>query len=260
MNSLILSTLIGLCVASKAGKRGYVADDKLSTPGIELLTSADWYYSYNLASNYGPGAQVRDNAFVPMNWCVSTFNESVPTWVNTTFYLGVNEPNNIHNCNLPGREVAIAWKSVMDLYGPMGTDSILVSPATAGNGIPWFADFFGNCTELYPSSPMCGITHMAVHDYTCNVSTLDAYLKSVYAIYKMPIWLTEFSCGDGAQKNPTSRHLAYMKQVFPYLDASPIVFRYAWMSASDKSNLRGLVEEVNGVTQLSQVGQLYNSL
>lgn len=28
-------------------------------------------------------------------------------------------------------------------------ESMLVSPATAGNGLPWFDQFFGNCTALY---------------------------------------------------------------------------------------------------------------
>jgi hypothetical protein len=51
------------------------------------------------------------------------------------------------------------------------------------------------------------------------------YLQMLNERYGYPVWLTEFSCGDGAQGNPTSKHLAFMKEIFPMLDAAPFVFR-----------------------------------
>lgn len=64
--------------------------------------------------------------------------------VNRTFFMGFNEPNNLHNCNQEPRQVAQEWKEIMALW----PNSQLVSPATAGNGVPWFDQFFGNCSEL----------------------------------------------------------------------------------------------------------------
>ena len=42
----------------------------------------------------------------------------------------------------------------------------------------------------------------------------------------MKVWLTEFSCGDGRDNKPMEKHLAYMSDVFPQLDAADHVFRY----------------------------------
>lgn len=73
--------------------------------------------------------------------------------------------------------------------------------------------------------------------------------------------MTEFSCGDGAQHSPTKDHIAFMKAIVPLLDAAPFVARYAWMSARDGNGLRGLVEVgSDGKPQLTELGQLYNSL
>jgi hypothetical protein len=134
--------------------------------------------------------------------------------------------------------------------------SILVSPATAGNGLPWLDAFFGNCTALYGAAG-CRVSHVAVHDYSCKASDTMAYLASVHARYKMPVWLTEFSCGDGAAARPTADHVAYMREVFPLLDAAPFVYRYAWMSAG--SDRRGLVEGAAGAQVLTAVGEAFNA-
>ena len=85
-----------------------------------------------------------EERFTPMNWCLSSLNKSIPTNVNRTFFMGFNEPNNLHNCNTDAETVAKAWGQVMARW----PNSKLVSPATAGNGITWYNEFFGNCTKL----------------------------------------------------------------------------------------------------------------
>lgn len=50
-----------------------------------------------------------------------------------------------------------------------------------------------------------------------------------------------------------------MTAALPLLDASPLVFRYAWMAA--RSANRGLVQDVaGGGTTLTALGEAYNSL
>ena len=71
-------------------------------------------------------------------------NKSIPANVNRTFFMGFNEPNNLHNCNKDAETIAKAWGQVMAQW----PNSKLVSPATAGNGITWYDEFFGNCTKL----------------------------------------------------------------------------------------------------------------
>jgi hypothetical protein len=48
--------------------------------------------------------------------------------------------------------------------------------------------------------------------------------------YGLPIWLTEFNCGDGGANNTASKHLSYMENVLPYLEGAAEIERYSWMS------------------------------
>ena len=171
--------------------------------------------------------------------------------------MGMNEPNNVHNCNTAPAVIAAAWGGIMKQW----PNSRLVSPATAGDGRPWFDAFFSNCTALYGARG-CNISALAVHDYSCTPATTMAYLQSMHLRYKdadgvpLPIWLTEFSCGDGASNKPEADHLKFMKEIIPMLDAASYVERYAWMSAVSPN--RGLYDRNSG--KLTAVGELYNTI
>jgi len=241
-------------IAPFSPKRGFVADGCMgpTCTDVELLNPG-WYYDYNPQDRFAN----EDNSggypalFTPMHWCIS--NATLPAAVNHSFLLGYNEPNNEHNCNKSPREVAQSWAGIMSRWSPPSTQ--LISPATAGDGIPWLDAFFGNCSELYGSQG-CKVFYVAVHDYSCKPQETMDYLKKVYHRYQKPVWLTEFSCGDGAANKPLEDHLEYMKAVLPLLDAAPYVFRYAWMSI--KSPNRGLILN-NGPNQtLSPVGHYYS--
>ena len=72
--------------------------------------------------------------------------------------------------------VAEAWKTVMDRFE--GSNTTLVSPATAGNGIEWYDQFFGNCTEMYGPKG-CRIGMLATHD--CEGCSLCSLVPSTAA-------------------------------------------------------------------------------
>jgi hypothetical protein len=232
-------------------KRGFVGDGGLNNT-VGVLANASWFYAYNPVDPFQPAGGPPHPQFVPMYWCFS--NETVPPLTNLSHFMGYNEPNDIHSCNKSPRDVAIAWATVMQNF----PTSRLVSPATAGFGILFFDAFFANCTELYGPTG-CNISVLAVHDYDCNPqSTLD-YLTFLSTRYKLPIWLTEFSCGDGKEDAPMSAQLSFMQLILPLLDAAPFVERYAWMSAHSAN--RSLVTAgPDGNAMLTPVGELYNTL
>lgn len=252
--------LVAATAAAASPKRGFVGDGCPSTwtncTEAKLLTAASWHYSYNVADNYYATTHSADG-FVPMHWCLSSLNDTVPAWVDQSILLGYNEPNDLHNCNTPAATAAASWGDVMARW----PNTRLISPATAGNGQPWFDAFFASCKSLYGASG-CNISALAVHDYSCDAKTTMDYLQLMSNRYTgvdgkpLRIWLTEFSCGDGAQNKPMAQHLAYMKEIFPLLDAADFVERYAWMSASGAN--RGLYDTHKGV--LTPVGELFNSL
>lgn len=138
--------------------------------------------------------------------------------------------------------------------------SELVSPATAGNGVPWFDEFFAECHKLYGSN--CGLKYLAVHDYSCDADHLHEYLEEVHSRYGLPVWLTEFACGDHSALRPLSDQMTFMRKAIPMLEKSESVARYAWMSARQKEgDHRQLLETAsNGTAVLTELGRLYNSL
>jgi len=152
------------------------------------------------------------------------------------------------------RDVAVAWRAVMDNF-PV---SRLVSPASAGFGVFWFDDFFSNCTALYGPAG-CRISALAAHDYDCNpVSTLE-YLRFLNLRYGLPVWLTEFSCGDGKEDSPMSAQLSFMQLILPMLEDAPFIERYAWMSAHG-ANRSLVMAGPDGRAALTPVGELFNSI
>jgi hypothetical protein len=257
-SALLLVLGAPAAAAARNYKRGFVADGckSASCTDFSLLSSAGWFYAYNPADPFSTPSSPSTihPEFVPMHWCTRGLaNASIPAGTNATFLLGFNEPNNLHNCNMSPLEIATAWATVLELWA---ATSLLVSPATAGDGLPWLDQFFGNCTKLYGPRG-CQVAHVAVHDYSCDAQQTMAYLTSVHARYKLPVWLTEFSCGDGAQHKPTADHIKYMREVFPLLDAAPFVYRYAWMSAGSAN--RGLVNGSAGAQTLTAVGEAFNA-
>lgn len=209
-------------------KRGYVADGESCDDAL-LLNASAWFYGYNVENPYRqPGIAGNcsaanasanlDARFAPMNWCLSSIPKPIPEYVNRTFFMGFNEPNNLHNCNTDAHTAAVAWASVMQKWG----GSVLVSPATAGNGTQWFDEFFGNCSHLYGPGG-CNVTYLAAHCYSCTTNKTLGYLRELYDRYGKKIWLTEFSCGDHEDQRPTADHISYMLEVLPLLDATDFV-------------------------------------
>lgn len=187
---LALALALAAASAARNPKRGFVGDGckGASCADFELLSSAGWYYAYNPGDPFSAGGDSSNPSFVPMHWCIKGLaNATIPAGVNATFLLGFNEPNNLHNCNMSPRDIATAWATVLKLWAPQ---SILVSPATAGEGRPWLDAFFGNCTALYGPKG-CQVSHVAVHDYSCDAASTMGYLKQVHDRYKMPVWLSE---------------------------------------------------------------------
>lgn len=201
-------------------KRGFVGDACTGSSCADAsLLKAAWYYGYNPGDPFA-GSGAPSPLFVPMHWCLKGSNASLPPGTNATFLLGYNEPNLAGQCNLSPAAAAASWANIMARFGT----SRLVSPATAGAGIPWLTQFMANCTQLYGASG-CRLSYVAVHDYSCTPASTLSYLEEVYAAFKLPVWLTEFSCGDGRQNKSQADNLAFMKAVFPLLDAAEHVYR-----------------------------------
>ena len=56
-----------------------------------------------------------------------------------------------------------------------------------------------------------------------------SYLESLYKRYGYKVWLTEFSCGDGASARPTADHVKFMQAILPRLVRSPPPLAFAFL-------------------------------
>ena len=128
--------------------------------------------------------------------------------------------------------------------------------------MPWAEKFF-------PLAAKNNITFdvIVIHSYTtglnnihnekcfCNSDQLRDELSHIRFKFNLPIWLTEFNCGNGYWTCPDSDHLRFMKEALPVVESHPWVQRYSWMSALANEG------QMNNATDysLNELGQFYNS-
>ena len=219
----------GLALSNRAGEAD-CADLKL------FSSLRPWFYGWDTApsSSYSKCMLQHDSGFVPMLWGRNSVNSTI--WPHTDALLAFNEPNHKAQSNLLPAEAAALWPQV--IAKARANLSRIGSPAAApcgggplkchGNTTAWFDAFFEQCAR--PESPRCDVDFLATHDYACNIDKLRSFLTGLHQRYGLPIWLTEFNCGDGGANASAARHLAYMKEALPVLEALPFVERYSWMS------------------------------
>ncbi len=205
--------------------------------------------------------------FVPMIW--GSKDLAGPIAKGARFLLGFNEPNFKAQSNLTAAQAAADWPQVEALAKAAGVP--IVSPGvnfcgsasnSSGCSDPAVTDPYTYLKDFFAACKGCEVDAIAVHWYNCDLPSLQAYLEgnvdaggglAGFAQFGKPVWLTEFSC-DGSHS--VADQMAYMKQAIPYLEASPLVARYAWFSATPFPN--ALLDGPDGGP--TDLGKLYASL
>jgi len=65
----------------------------------------------------------------------------------------------------------------------------------------------------------------------CDEILIRDILSHIKSKFNLPIWLTEFNCGNGYWKCPQNEHEEFMPKILPILEEMPWVQRYNWFSA-----------------------------
>ena len=115
-----------------------------------------------------------------------------------------------------------------------------------------FDEFFAACKG-------CHFDFLATHLYTCNAQALRWYLNDCKR-YHLPIWLTEFSCPNGALGR-ASRQLAFMSDAIKLLNQDPSVERYAWFAPRTAGDWLGPTASLLEADrpELTQLGKIYTT-
>jgi len=235
-----------------------LAQEELPNATAPLL---GWFYDWSRApyeADYA-GNWVDLPPFVPMLWGASALDHLDEVWSLATEILPFNEPDHSGQSDLSGAQAAALWPQIeyyADVHGLR-----IGSPAATSTW--WFDNFFDACED-------CRVDFLATHTYDCTVANLKTYVEEMYGRYGLPIWLTEFNCGDGGANASSADHLAFMQDALPYLEKAPEIERYSWMSGRN-TQVPGCSLLVGGLvsddgddddvapTQLTSVGAFYNS-
>ncbi|KAL3158900.1 hypothetical protein ABBQ32_011615 [Trebouxia sp. C0010 RCD-2024] len=228
---------------------------------LQALQGTRWWYNWSphgnqIAINFSLAHSIE---YVPMQWGKWGL-ENLSKEINpkARHLLGMNEPGHQQQANLEPAEAAALWPQMETVAHSMGLRLGTPSPAPCGtncvrrNPFQWFDEFFAACKG-------CHFDFLATHLYTCNAQALRWYLNDCKR-YHLPIWLTEFSCPNGAI-GPASRQLAFMADAIQVLDQDAAVERYAWFAPRTAGDWLGPTASLLQAdkSELTQLGKMYAS-
>ena len=131
------------------------------------------------------------------------------------------------------------------LAGTVRLGAPAVTNGGGSMGLTYLQSFLNQCTG-------CHIDFVPVHWYgdAGNSSGFEWYIGQAYAVAgNRPLWVTEFGTTSGTAEQSQ----AFLQTVMVWMDASPMVERYAWFMDSVGNEINA-----NG-TGLSELGSMYNS-
>jgi hypothetical protein len=237
-----------------ACKRGVAFGRHTASDLTALSRGVMWWYNWAAAPESGAASvyQSVKVEFVPMIWDEAHFNRAPNIPSGTKTLLGFNEPNFFSQANLSAAQAASYWPQLQDIARARAMK--IASPALNycgpaascwdTNPFTYFDKFFAACTG-------CQVDYLAVHWYACDVAALRSYISDMKR-YNKPIWLTEFACGDGADRS-LAKQKQYMRDAVAYLEAEPAVMKYSWFA---DANAIPNVALVNG-SGLTELGTQY---
>jgi hypothetical protein len=216
------------------GKKGVGLAEKrgLGDTQLEEL-HAGWYYNWGIDSKLKTDAQFVPMVFSPKRAASAT--KSVGNYV-----LGFNEPDHPKQANASVQEALAAWPNVVALASHVG------SPAMAGNPVTgkWFPEFM----KAKPK-----VSFVAVHWYKGdNAKGFINDIEKVHAMYRLPIWVTEFAVQTHArseaepQKYSQSKVDKFIAETVHWMEATDFVQRYAWHDS--RVGTSALFDEKGGLT------------
>ena len=239
-------------------KRGLGLSTK-NTDWREKLAAlnVNWFYTWAPQKPEGVPPEIE---FVPMVFRKTTdekFAEAAASirGQKSTRLLGLNEPDAPKQGNMSVEEALAFWPQLMALDIPLG------SPGCVHPDKDWMKAFMQGVDERG-----LRVDFVNVHSYGGpNADALMKRLESVHALYKRPLWITEFGVGDWKAKtreenvHTPERVQAFMEQLLPRLDACEFLERYAWFPAKPSSPSLGSCALFNEDGSLTPLGEIYRS-
>jgi RNA polymerase sigma factor (sigma-70 family) len=218
-------------------------------------SGASWYYNWGSAPN---GVTAPGVSYVPMIWGAADVTSATLSQVKQegSVLLGFNEPDLSSQSNMSVAQALALWPQLMATGMTLGSPAVSSGAATPGG---WLDQFMtGAKARGYR------VNFITVHWYGGDFATgpavqeLQTYLQSIYALYHLPIWVTEFALTNfsgGTETFPTeAQQAAFLTAATEMLDGLSYVQRYAWFAlpTSAGSGTTGLFNPGPSVTPVGQ--------
>lgn len=238
----------GLCLSAKMRSPQTVADFLQST-------GSHWIYNWNI----DPPQILPDGiAFTPMIYKVGANLGAQLTRVKSNSHrelLGFNEPDAKSQGNTSVEAALNAWPMLE------ATGLRLGSPATVHPDNDWMIAFMKGVEERG-----LRVDFICMHSYGGpGAESLIRKIENVHALYKRPIWITEFAVADWkAETAEENRHkpervAAFVADILPRLEAMEIVERYAWFHGGISGGPLASSKLFHPDGSLTAVGEAYRA-
>jgi len=223
--------------------------DIASNKGISEL-GLGWYYNWE----YVRSPQLdQDFDYIPMIWGENGARDLSRCKIEhpVDCLLGFNEPDNLGQANM-SVDLVIDYWPILE-----GASRRLGSPGAVHADREWMLDFMKKAGDKD-----LRVDFICAHWYDLpDPSILLNRLQSIYELYGMPIWLTEFACvdWDAGLGNPcfTQKDVVhFIETVLPEFEKMPFVERYAWFSGGAEYATSHLFTDDGS---LSIVGEAYSN-
>jgi len=209
-----------------------------SVYNVNYMTMVDlqWYYNWGRTAN-----NTLDIPFVPMAWGRDAMKETAYRQIiderNTCQLLAFNEPDGANTA----QSAAMPVDEAISFYAKLlATGMRMGSPAPIANGWnKWLKDFMKQaqekkyrvdfiCLHWYDKDNWDANKNRDFTDEQADscVQRLKAYLENAYALYGLPIWLTEFNCN---RNRNMSAQVKFYTRAVAMMDQLDFVERHAYM-------------------------------
>ena len=137
------------------------------------------------------------------------------------------EPDLPGSTQLPVATAVQIWRQTIVPYR-VNKKLQLLSPAVTSDeatGLPWLAQFMA-------AVPDCKPDYIALHYYGTNATAFETYVKTVYTLYKLPIYITEVASTASNVASVTS----FMTSITAWCDQQTWIAGVFWFAASRTAN------------------------
>ncbi len=170
--------------------------------------------------------------------------------------LGFNEPDAKSQGNTSVEAALDAWPRLES------TGLRLGSPATVHPDNDWMLAFMKGVEERG-----LRVDFICMHSYGGpGVESLIKKIERVHALFRRPVWITEFAVADwdakSAEENrfEAGRIADFLRELLPRLEAMDIVERYAWFHGGVSGGPLATSKLFNPDGSLTVVGEAYRSM